>query len=69
MQTFYHDINMFISFLQEGVYPYNHMDDWKKFSETLLPEKQVFYSLLNTEDFIDAEDCTYTQKEFAKILK
>ena len=39
MQTFYHDINVFISFLQEGVYPYNHMDDWKKFSETLLPEK------------------------------
>ena len=39
MQTFYYDINMFISLLQKGVYQYNHMDDWKKFSETLLPEK------------------------------
>ena len=34
------------------------MDDWKKFNETLLPEKEDFYSHLNMEDITDAE---YTQ--------
>ena len=30
------------------------MDDWKKSSETLLPEKGDFYSHLNIEDITDA---------------
>ena len=25
------------------------MDDWKKFNETILPEKEEFYSTLNTD--------------------
>ena len=29
------------------------MDDWKKFNETLLPEKEHFYSHLNMEDITD----------------
>ena len=33
------------------------MDDWKKFNETLLPEKDDFYSHLNMEDITDAH-CT-----------
>ena len=32
------------------------MDDWENFNETLLPEKQDFYSHLNTEDIADAND-------------
>ena len=39
------------------------MDDWEKFSETSLPEKEDFYSHANMEDFVK------TQKEFVKILK
>ena len=31
------------------------MDDWENFNETLLPEKEHFYSHLNTEDITDAD--------------
>ena len=30
------------------------MDDWEKFKETSLPEKEDFYSHLNMEDINDA---------------
>ena len=30
------------------------MDDWEKFNETILPEKEDFYSNLNKEDITDA---------------
>ena len=32
-----HGNNKFILLLWKGVYPYEYMDDWKKFNETLLP--------------------------------
>ena len=41
------DINKFILLLQKGVYPYECIDDWEKFSETSFPEKEDFYSHLN----------------------
>ena len=31
------------------------MDDWEKFNETSLPEKEDFYSHLNMEDIIAAD--------------
>ena len=31
------------------------MDDWEKFNETLLPEKEDFYSHLNMEDITHAD--------------
>ena len=40
------DINKFILLLRKGVYPYEYMDDWEKFNETTLPEKEEFYSNL-----------------------
>ena len=43
------------------------MDDWEKFNETLLPEKEDFYSLLSIEDITDA-DYAYAKrvcKDFA----
>ena len=49
------DINKFILLLREGVYPYEHMNDWEKFNETTLPEKEEFYSNLNMEDITDAD--------------
>ena len=42
-----HDNNKFILVLWKGFYPYECMDDWEKFNETLLPEKEDFYSHLN----------------------
>ena len=41
--------------LQKGVYTYEYMDDWKKFSEKLLPRKQDFYDNQNIEDITDAD--------------
>ena len=43
-----HDNNTPISLLRKGVYPYEYMDDWKKFNEDL-------YSHLNMEGITDAE--------------
>ena len=39
-----YDNNKFILLLQAGVYPYEYLDDWEKFNEILLPEKEDFYS-------------------------
>ena len=41
--------------MQKGVYPYEYMDDWEKFNETSLPEKEGFYSHLNMEDTTDTD--------------
>ena len=41
--------------MQKGVYPCQYMDDWEKFNETLLPEKEDFYSHLNMEDITDTD--------------
>ena len=41
--------------LRKGVYSYEHKDDWEKFNETALPEKEEFYSNLNMEEITDAD--------------
>ena len=43
------DINKFILLLRKGIYPYDYMNSWKRFDETSLPDKEAFYSRLNTE--------------------
>ena len=45
--------------LWKDVYPYEYMDGWEKFNETLFPDKYDFYSLLNMEDITD-EDYAHT---------
>ena len=42
--------------LRKDVYPYEYMDDWEKLDETLLFEKEDFYSHLNMKDITDADD-------------
>ena len=37
------DINQFILLLRKGIYPYEYMDSWERFDETLLPKKEDFY--------------------------
>ena len=32
------DIKKFVLLLRKGVYPYEYMDDWEKFNETILAE-------------------------------
>ena len=48
------DINTFILLLRTGVYPYEYMDSWERFDETL-PDKEAFYSSLNMEGITDVD--------------
>ena len=41
--------------MRKGVYPYEYMDDWEKFNETSLPEKEDFHSHLNMGEISDAD--------------
>ena len=58
-EQFFNTNNQFILLLRKGDYPYDYIDDWKKFNETSFPEKEDFYSHLNMEDIT----------EFLKILE
>ena len=49
------DLNKFILLLRKGVYPYEYMDNWERFNEILLPNKETFYSNLNMEDITDTD--------------
>ena len=53
--------------MQKGVDPYEYINDWEKFNETSLPEKEDFYSNLNMKMLL--KQIKHTQKEFVKILK
>ena len=41
--------------MKKVVYPYQYMDEWENFNETLLPKKERFYSNLNMEDVKDSD--------------
>ena len=47
--------------LRKAVYT-EHVDKWKKYNETSLPEREEFYSNLNMEDIADAD---YTHQKRA----
>ena len=49
------NLNKFILLLRKGVYPYKYMDNWEKFDETSLPNKESFYSSLNMENIDDID--------------
>ena len=49
------DLNKFVLLLRKGVYPYEYMDTWERFSEISLPSKEDFYSNLNMEDISDID--------------
>ena len=49
------DLNKFVLLLRKGVYPYEYLDSWERFSETSLPSKEDFYSNLNMEDINDID--------------
>ena len=49
------DINKFILLLRKGVFPYEHIDSFQRFFETLLPDKDVFYSNLDMESITDID--------------
>ena len=49
------DLNKFILLLRKGFYPYEYMDNWERFDETSLPDKESFYSGLNMENIYDID--------------
>ena len=49
------DLNKFILLLRKGVYPYEYVDNWKRFNETSLPDKKAFYINLDMEDITDTD--------------
>ena len=55
------NLNKSTLLLKKGVYPYEHMDSWKRFKEESLPDKEYFYSELNKKHITD-EDYAHAQK-------
>ena len=55
MHTNFLNITTIRFFFQKGVFPYEYMDDRKKFNETLLFEKEAFDSHLNMGNITDAD--------------
>ena len=49
------NLNKFILLLRKGVYPYEYMDNWERFDETSLPNKESFYSNLNMQNIEDID--------------
>ena len=49
------DLNKFVMLLRKGVYPYEYMDCWDKFIETLIPNKESFYSNLTMENITETD--------------
>ena len=45
----------------KGVAPYEYMDNWERFIETILPPQKAFYSELNLENITD-KDYTHNKK-------
>ena len=60
------DLNKFILLLRKGVYPYEYMDNWERFDDTSLPDKESFYSSLNMEN-IDDIDYRHGNNVFKKF--
>ena len=52
--------------LRKSVCPNEYIDNWEKFNEILLPEKEEFYSNLNIED-ITAADYMHAKRVYEDI--
>ena len=50
--------------MRKGVYPYEYMDTWDRFTEPKLPPKEAFYSKLSDAHISD-DDHTHAQKVWA----
>ena len=56
-------INKCILLLRKVFYPFEYMDNWERFDETSLPNKEDFYSSLDMEEITDA-DYMHAKKVF-----
>ena len=60
------DMDKFLILLRKGVYPYEYMDGWDRFSEKALPDKDSFYSSLTMEG-INKTDYVHANNVFKKF--
>ena len=60
------DLNRFILLLRKGAYSYEYMDNWERFNEILVPNKEPFHSNLNMEDITDT-DYRHANKVFKEL--
>ena len=60
------DMDKFLILLRKGVYPYEYMDVWDRFSEKALSDKDSFYSSLTMED-ISKTDYVHANNVFKKF--
>ena len=49
------DISKFVLLFRKDVYPYEYMDDWEKFNEARLPEKEKCYGNFSMEEITDED--------------
>ena len=49
------DLNKFILLFRKDVYPHEYMDNWERFDETSLPDKDSCYSSFNMENIDDID--------------
>ena len=54
--------------IRKGVYPYEYIAGWKKFEEISLPQKDAFYSRLNTKGISD-QDYEHAQQVWDTMEK
>ena len=52
--------------IRKGIYPYEYMDDWDKFRETILPPKEAFYSKL-TMAVVTEEDYEHANRVWVEF--
>ena len=57
------DINKFILLLTKRIYPNEYIHGWERFNETLLHDKEAFYSTLNM-DGITNVDYSHAKKVY-----
>lgn len=67
MKTSYPDPDQFALLTRKGVFPYDHLTDWDKLKETVLPSKDAFYSKLTDSHISD--DVTSTRKKYGTYSK
>ena len=60
------DLNKFILLLRKGVYPYEYMDNWERSDSKLLPNREAFYSNINTENITNT-DYRHANKVFKEF--
>ena len=61
------EFKYFFLLLRKGVYPYEDMDNWKKFNETTILPKEAFYSKLNLQGIM--MQIMQTLKKYGKYLE